>query len=81
MCSIFGISDLPVATITTAVQIGGGMDVPAPADTTSKSKLERIPDTDKFISKQNKSHISNPVIKMRNGFGKLLKHFSKVQIK
>ena len=81
MGSIFGISDLPVSTITTAVQIGGGMDVPAPAvvkEAGVKPVLERIPETDKFVSKQNINKTSNSVIKMRNGFGKLMKHFSKV---
>ena len=83
MGSIFGISDLPVSTITTAVQIGGGMDVPAPVEFKEvpngiKPVLERTPDSDKFVSKQVAHGSSNPVVKMRNGFGKLMKHFSKV---
>jgi len=79
MGSIFGISDLPVSTITTAVQIGGGMDVPKPEyqQTPAINKLEKSPEIDKFVSKQNKAHSSNPIIKMRNGIGKLMKHFSK----
>ena len=80
MGAIFGISDLPVSTITSAVQIGGGMDVPKPEfqeTATRGSKLERTPDIDKFVSKPKSVKFSNPVIKMRNGFGKLMKHFSK----
>ena len=77
---IFGISDLPVSTITTAVQIGGGMDVPVPTEYKEipngvKPELERTPDIDKFVSKQKVHYYSNPIIKMRNGFGKLMKHF------
>ena len=57
MGSIFGISDLPVSTITTTVQIGGGMDVPEPQGFKEvpngvKPQLERVPDNDKFVSKQ-----------------------------
>ncbi len=81
---LFGISDLPVSTIATAVQIGGGMDVPAPELTSnsgSVTELERSPRVDKFVSKECKVHCSNPFIKMRNGFGKLMSHFSKVKIK
>ena len=82
MGSIFGISDLPVSTITTAVQIGGGMDVPEPAKLHEvpngvKPVLERTPSSDKFISKPKVHHCSNAIIKMRNGFGKLMKHFSR----
>ena len=82
MGSIFGIADLPVSTITTAVQIGGGMDVPQPAEFKDvpngvKPVLERMPDNDKFVSKPKVHHYSNPIIKMRNGFGKLMKHFSR----
>lgn len=80
MGSIFGISDLPVSTITTAVQIGGGMDVPKPEYQKTLSQinnLEKSPEIDKFVPKQNNAHSSNPIIKMRNGFGKLMKHFSK----
>ena len=82
MGSIFGISDLPVSTINSAVQIGGGMDVPKPENQYSGSvKLEKAPETDKFVSKQKRLNFSNPVIKMRNGIGKLMSHFSKVRIK
>ena len=82
MGSIFGIADLPVSTITTTVQIGGGMDVPEPPEFKNtpngvKPELERMPDNDKFVSKPKTHHYSNPIIKMRNGFGKLMKHFSR----
>lgn len=84
MSSIFGISDLPVSTITSSVQIGGGMDVPQPMFrevVVSRRELERIPHSDKFVPKPKIVTNSNPIINMRNGFGKLMKHFSKVQIK
>ena len=34
--------------------------------------------TDYFVNKNTKS---NPIIKMRNGFGKLMAHFSKSKVK
>ena len=76
MGKIFGISDLPASTIMTPFE----PIVIAPKQTSSgrniikKSKKNGIVE-DKFIS-QNVIK-SNPVIKMRNGFGKLMKHFSK----
>lgn len=86
MGSIFGIADLPVSTIDKTIQIGGGMNVPDPVDFKNvpnavKQDLERTPDIDKFVSKEKVHHSSNPVLKMRNGIGKLMKHFSKVKTK
>ena len=82
MGSIFGIADLPVSIIGTTVQIGGGMDVPKPEyKATPKTDLERTPKADTFIPKTNKVRCSNPILKMRNGIGKLMKHFSKVRVK
>lgn len=72
MGKIFGISDNPVSTIESALR-GTRLEVP-------KSYFRYISkntdQTDKFISKD-KPVISNPIIKMRNGFGKLMSHFSK----
>ncbi len=79
MGRIFGIADLPISIIGTTIQIGGGMDVPTPEykEVASISKFEpkNTLEADKFVSKE--KVVSNLVIKMRNGFGKLMKHFSK----
>ena len=80
---IFGISDLPVSTIGKTLQVGGGINIPQPEymivpDPKSGSKLERTPMADNFLYKKSKVNYSYPIIKMRNGFGKLMKHFSKV---
>ena len=82
MGAIFGISDLPVSTIGSAIQIGGEIKLPEPEWKeigTINRNLEHSPQTDKFILQQKIHHHSNPIIKMRNGFGKLMKHFSKVR--
>ena len=81
MGSILGIADLPVSIIGTTVQIGGGMDVPKPeyveSASVSKFVAKNTLETDKFVSKEKVAKGSNPVLKMRNGIGKLMKHFSK----
>ena len=73
MGKIFGISDLPVSTIMTAFE---PIRVPEPVCKTVGKKVPSVPrdtfETQKVITKS-----SNPFIKMRNGFGKLMKHFSK----
>jgi len=80
MSSIFGISDLPVETIGDVVQVTRSSIVPAPDSAEipqfSSGKKPHLPkqltkDTYRAVNK------SNPFIKMRNGFGKLMKHFSK----
>lgn len=76
MGSIFGISDLPVSTIYTATRIGGGMDLPEPLLFVEKKAPKISSEVDKFVA-QNPAK-SNPVIKQRNGIGKLMSHFSKV---
>lgn len=70
MGKIFGICDNPVSTIGSAIK---SLRVVPPKDYgTPITKNTDI--TDKFISKE-KKHTSNPFIKMRNGFGKLMAHF------
>ena len=73
MGKIFGISNNPVSTIESALQ--GTVYKPIKRQATLiKSGVDYIP-TNEF--KTNKKSISNCIIKMRNGFGKLMKHFSK----
>lgn len=71
MGKIFGISDNPVSTITSALQ---GVRIEAPKVVVS-SLLKNTTEADKFVSKT-KQPQSNAFIKMRNGFGKLMAHFS-----
>ena len=68
MGKIFGISDNPVSTIDKYKKPVESVRILPKADNT----------TDKFISSE-KPHNSNPFIKMRNGIGKLMAHFSKKQ--
>ncbi len=74
MGKIFGISDNPVSTIDKAIK---PLTYKKPAE--SVRILPKADNTaDKFISSE-KPHNSNPFIKMRNGIGKLMAHFSKKQ--
>ena len=72
MGKIFGISDNPVSIIESAIGL-------RPIKIKNYSKPVKIYDkadnVDKFVGKK-KSNSSNPIIKMRNGFGKLMAHFS-----
>lgn len=70
MGKIFGISDLPVSTIDKAIDFYGQR---IPKVHFESPKFEDTADT--FISKTRKQ--PSNFIKMRNGFGKLLSHFSK----
>ena len=75
MGKIFGISNNPVSTIESALQgtvyrpIKRYAEIPKTA-----SAIEKV---STFELKKNKKSVSNLVIKMRNGFGKLMKSFSK----
>lgn len=73
MGKIFGISDLPVSTIMTPFE-------PIIIEAPKVGKVvERVIDgkvDNKFIAKQ-KKFISNPILRMRYGIGRLMKHFSK----
>ena len=74
MGKIFGISDNPVSTIDKAIK---PLTYKKPVE--SVRILPKSDNTaDKFISSE-KPHTSNPFIKMRNGIGKLMSHFSKKQ--
>ena len=66
MGKIFGISDNPVSTIDKAIK-----------PLTYKKPVESV----RILPKADNTadHNSNPFIKMRNGIGKLMAHFSKKQ--
>ena len=76
MGKIFGICDNPVSTIGSAIK---SLRVEPPKDYGTPIP-KNMDTTDKFVSKE-KKHVSNPFIKMRNGFGKLMAHFSRPQMK
>lgn len=79
MGKIFGISDLPVSTIMTPFE-----PTVVPPDPTQKkiettqkiAKSMKITE-DRFIPKELTRARSPKFLDMRNGFGKLMKHFSK----
>lgn len=74
MGKIFGISDLPASTIMTPFEpyIFKG---PAEVESLQKQSKNFKNKTDAFVSKTSKPKL-NPFIKMRNGFGRLMKSFS-----
>ena len=71
MGKIFGISDLPVSTIHSAIK--GTRFEPIQRTVTSLPKEQMA---DKFVAKT-KTPVSNAFVKMRNGIGRLMNHFSK----
>lgn len=76
MGKIFGISDLPVSTIESALEGRVYKPVKRVARAVKAGFSESV---DTFVSK-NKKEVSNPIIKMRNGIGKLMSHFSKSKV-
>ena len=72
MGKIFGLSDLPVSTIHSALEGTHFKPLEAPVAYVKKN----YNNADKFVSTQ-KVPKSNAFVKMRNGIGKLLSHFSK----
>ncbi len=72
MGKIFGISDNPVSTIDKAIQ---PLILKGPKVSRIKPPKNQT-QVDKFVSKD-KQHTSNPFVKMRNGIGRLMSHFSK----
>lgn len=76
MGKIFGISDLPVSTIESALR---GTTYEPPKQYAKKTVLPKAQNIPAKAVESNKKIISNYVIKMRNGFGKLMKSFSKVK--
>ena len=77
MGKIFGISDLPVSTIESALKGMYHVDPPpgVKIPRVKPTQNETIVDIPKVTKK------SNAFVKMRNGFGKLMSHFSKVKNK
>ena len=78
MGKIFGISDLPVSTIMTPFEPLIEFKNPDEPNyqTALKTHSKKFKNqTDCFVSKTSVPK-SNAFIKMRNGFGKLMKHFS-----
>ena len=76
MGKIFGISDNPVSTMESALR--GMYTVTPPKQVGIKVQptvFKTVPVKQAVVNK------SNPFVKMRNGFGKLLSHFSKVKVK
>lgn len=70
MGRIFGISDLPVSTIDKALE-----PLKFKSPKIYPLKPAKLYEADKFISVE-KAAISNPFVKMRNGIGRLMSHFS-----
>lgn len=74
MGKIFGISNNPVSTIDSALQ--PLRLTPPPAYRVKMSRPKRfVPKSEQVVDRANEA---NYFIKMRNGFGKLMSHFSKV---
>lgn len=71
MGKIFGICDNPVSTLHSALRT---MKV-EPPKVYAKELPKNTNVADKFVSKE-KQPQANAFIKMRNGFGKLMAHFS-----
>lgn len=74
MGKIFGISNNPVSTIESAIGLNPIKIEPSVVIMPVKIGYKHD-NVDKFVSKK-KTNCSNPFIKMRNGFGKLMAHFS-----
>ena len=77
MGKIFGICDNPVSTIHSA--LNGTQFEPITYYQIRKISLPKNK-VDTFVRKEAKP-VSNPFIKMRNGFGKLMSHFQRPQVK
>ena len=75
----FGIADLPVSTIMTPFEpIVISPDPSLQAIKTAEQAAKKLAITeDKFIPKELTRAKSPKFLDMRNGFGKLMKHFSK----
>ena len=73
MSKVPKLSDLPISTIESALNGMYHVDPPARVKVprVKPTQNETIVDIPKVAKK------SNPVVKMRNGFGKLMAHFSK----
>jgi hypothetical protein len=76
MGKIFGISNLPVSTIESALKVQD--TVPKPIVRTVATK-QNLADCFTPVACTKKAEKSNPFLKMRNGIGRLMSHFSKAK--
>ena len=76
MGKIFGICDNPVSTIESALRPVTLKKLQQPV----KLINTHTTNVDKFVSKE-KPAVSNAFVKMRNGIGRLMSHFSKTNKK
>ena len=83
MGKIFGISDLPVSTIMTPFEPITIQPNPSSKEIELAEKIaQKLALTeDRFIPKELSKARIPKFLDMRNGFGKLMKHFSKKNIK
>jgi len=79
MGKIFGISDLPVSTIMTPFE--PIVEFKNPYKETKSKTTSKIEQSKDVFLPENTGIRSNPIISMRNGFGKLMKHFQRKNIK
>ena len=79
MGHIFGIADLPVSTIMTPFEPITVPEDPALKDIKKAAKIAKkmAITEDKFIPKELTRARTPKFLDLRNGFGKLMKHFSK----
>lgn len=71
MGKIFGISNLPVSTLDSTLKYSNEIKPP------NFKVINTIKNKNINAKKTNNTQTSNFFIKMRNGFGKLMSHFSK----
>ena len=71
MGKIFGISNLPISTLDSTLKYSNEIKSP------NFKVINTIKNKNINAKKTNKTQTSNFFIKMRNGFGKLMSHFSK----
>lgn len=71
MGKVFGISDLPVSTIMSPFKPTELLTPKFTYIRTPKNELSK----DTFVSNE-RTYYSNAILKMRNGFGKLMSHLS-----
>ena len=71
MGKIFGISNLPISTLDSTLKYSNEIKSP------NLKVINTIKNKNINAKKTNNTQTSNFFIKMRNGFGKLMSHFSK----
>ena len=71
MGKIFGISNLPISTLDSTLKYSNEIKSP------NFKVINTIKNKNINSKKTNNTQTSNFFIKMRNGFGKLMSHFSK----